>query len=146
MAGMSEERIAAGKRATERARAVLKPGDRLLVTKCGGGKGTVTFQGWDKDWIVTPSRNDVHASHILKVNGKPASFLDDTDQPDWVRTLERRLSEAQRDAALQRALADQRLNELRRLQRRGDAIGAILTGLHGLTELLDEPSDEDVPF
>lgn len=67
-------------RATERARAVLQPGDRLSVTLCGGGRGTVTMIGWDRTytgWIYSKTRDDIHASHILKVNGVPTSFRDE---------------------------------------------------------------------
>ena len=59
---------------TAAARAVLLPGDKLYIERCGGIKSTVKFLRWDKDWIVTPTLSDVHARHILKVNGKPQRF------------------------------------------------------------------------
>jgi len=59
---------------TAAARAVLLPGDKLYVERCGGIKSTVKFLRWDKDWIVTPTLSDVHARHIIKVNGKPHRF------------------------------------------------------------------------
>lgn len=73
---MSDEEIAAGKRATERARFILKPGDRLTVTHCPGTKRWIVFDGWDGDWICSRTRNDYHASHVSKVNGVPTSFRD----------------------------------------------------------------------
>lgn len=72
-------RVAALNRATGRARAMLRPGDRLHVTRCGGSKAVVTFTGFDSffpDWICSATRNDIHAFHIYKVNGAPVSFDD----------------------------------------------------------------------
>ena len=76
---MTPEQIAHSKRATARARAVLKPGDRLSVTLCADGRGTVTMRGWDGDWITSATRNDIHAMHIIKVNGCWMTFRDDHD-------------------------------------------------------------------
>ncbi len=71
--------IAHARRAAVRARAVLKPGDKLLVTRCCNARGvTVRFVGWDGDWILTPTLSDVSSRCILKVNGKPVSFCDPT--------------------------------------------------------------------
>lgn len=69
-------------RAAERARAVLKPGDRLLVKTCGNSRGTsVTMKGWSPyfpDFIAsrTMDEDELHPINVLKVNGKPVSFAD----------------------------------------------------------------------
>lgn len=60
--------------AEERARAVLKPGDRLRVARCAGVKINVTMTGWDGRWITSAKYNDIHALHVEKVNGKPVNF------------------------------------------------------------------------
>lgn len=79
MARMSAARCAELRRATERARATLRPGDRLRVNGCGGTSATVTMTGWCPlypNWITSKSRDDIHAMHITKVNGVPTSFAD----------------------------------------------------------------------
>lgn len=75
---LSGERLAEMGRATERAKAVLRPGDRLVVTSCPGTKRWVRFIGWDGSWIVTATRDDFSAINISKVNGVPTSFADPT--------------------------------------------------------------------
>jgi len=65
------------RRATERARAVLRPGDRICFTVCCEQRRHVVMTGWDGDWIASATKNDIHASSIYKVNGKPTSFLGD---------------------------------------------------------------------
>lgn len=79
MARMSSEQIAHAKRATERARDALKPGDVIQFTRCGGTKARAIFKGWDRDWICSATCNDIHALHIFKLNGEPVSFADPTD-------------------------------------------------------------------
>lgn len=80
---VSEARRAATSRATARAKAVLKPGDRLYCGGCGGTRFTVTMTGWDGEhWITSKTKNDIHASHIIKVNGVPTSFWDDGEPYD----------------------------------------------------------------
>jgi hypothetical protein len=81
---MTDAQRAASKRATERARASLKPGDKIRVTGCGGTVATCRFVGFDtksdgspSDWICSRTRDDIHASHIFRVNGVPTSFRDD---------------------------------------------------------------------
>lgn len=72
--------------ATDRARDVLKPGDRLYVIRCGGSKSTITMTGWDGNWITCRSRDDIAAVNVLRVNGKPVAFgaepLSDTHRPE----------------------------------------------------------------
>lgn len=73
---MTAEQIAHSKRATTLARQMLKPGDWLYVSGCAGTRSRVRMTGWDRDWITSATRNDIHAMHILRVNGKPMSFRD----------------------------------------------------------------------
>lgn len=76
-------------RAADRARAVLKPGDRIRVTRCGGASPTYTFDGW-ASWLTPeyagrPPRwmqsksgiDDLSPFCVLAVNGVPTSFRDD---------------------------------------------------------------------
>lgn len=60
--------------AEDRARRLLKVGDRLRVARCGGQKVTVTMTGWDGRWITSAKYNDIHARHVEKVNGVPVNF------------------------------------------------------------------------
>ena len=83
---MTEERRREAGRATERAKAALKPGDRLRVRRCGGREVTVTFKCWDllhPKWINSASLDDIHALHIVKVNGVKTGFSDDDMVERW---------------------------------------------------------------
>ncbi len=73
---MTPEQIDHMERATERARAVLKPGDWLTVRNCGDSRSRVRMTGWDGDWICSRTRSDIHALHVLKVNGDWIGFDD----------------------------------------------------------------------
>ena len=56
-------------RAAAKAREVLKPGDRLRVTKCPGTKRWITFAGMDGDWICSKSGiNDYSPSSVDRIN------------------------------------------------------------------------------
>lgn len=68
-------------RAIDRARAALKPGDRIAFTSCPGTARTATFVGWDGNWICSKTRSDISARCIFKLNGQPVSFGD----PPWER-------------------------------------------------------------
>jgi hypothetical protein len=69
------ERVAAFLRAEAAARAVLKPGDRIRVTKCPGTKRWITFAGWDGYWIVSKSGiNDYAPGCVDRVNGQAVDF------------------------------------------------------------------------
>lgn len=58
-----------------RAKQVLKQGDRIRVTHCPGTKRTITFDHWDGNWIVSKSgKDDYSAMSIDMLNGKPISF------------------------------------------------------------------------
>lgn len=61
--------------AEENAKKVLKPGDRLRVTKCPGTKRWITFAGWDGHWIVSKSGiDDYSPMNVDMLNGKPVDF------------------------------------------------------------------------
>lgn len=76
---MTEEEKQAGRarflRAVENAKKVLKPGDRVRVTKCPGRKRTITFAGWDGCWMVSKSGvDDYSAGCVDRVNGEEVDF------------------------------------------------------------------------
>ena len=61
--------------AEQNAKKVLKPGDRIRVTKCPGTKRWVTFAGWDGHWIVSKSGiNDYSPGAVDMLNGEPVDF------------------------------------------------------------------------
>jgi hypothetical protein len=61
--------------AAQNAKLVLKPGDRIRVSKCPGKKRWVTFAGWDGSWIVSKSGiNDFSPGAVDMLNGKPIDF------------------------------------------------------------------------
>ena len=61
--------------AIENAKSVLKPGDRLRVTKCPGNKRWITFAGWDGIWIVSKSGiNDFSPRCVDRVNDHAIDF------------------------------------------------------------------------
>lgn len=66
-------------RAIDRARASLKPGDRIAFASCPGTPRTATFVGWEGNWICSKTRNDISARCIFKLNGQHVSFGD----PPW---------------------------------------------------------------
>lgn len=72
---MSPERIEKAKLAIENAKKILKEGDRIRVSRCGGIVATYTFSHWDGNWIVSKSGiDDLSASSISRVNGQPVKF------------------------------------------------------------------------
>lgn len=68
-------------RATERAKAVLKRGDVIQYTLCGGARGRATFVEWDGSWACSISRSDIHALSIFRLNGELVSFRDNGEDP-----------------------------------------------------------------
>lgn len=75
MARLTQEEIALINLATFHAKNILKAGDRIRASRCGGIRATYTFVCWDGDWIVTKSGiNDIAAIHIDKVNGNQVNF------------------------------------------------------------------------
>jgi len=77
MGNLTPEQLDEIRRATARAKAVLKPGDRICTRRCGGGLHTYTFAGWDGDWITTKGgTDDISARNIVKLNGEAVRFGD----------------------------------------------------------------------
>lgn len=61
--------------AEQNAKKVLKPGDRLRVTKCPGTKRWITFAEWDGHWIVSKSGiNDYSPMCVDMLNGEAVDF------------------------------------------------------------------------
>lgn len=61
--------------AFENAKLVLKPGDRIRVTKCPGTRRWITFAGWDGYWIVSKSGGDDYSARCIdRVNDSPVDF------------------------------------------------------------------------
>ena len=57
------------------AKAVLKKGDRLRVSKCPGTKRMITFSHFDGIWIVSKSGiDDYHPINVDLLNGNPINF------------------------------------------------------------------------
>ena len=76
--------------AEQNAKKVLKPGDRIRVSKCPGTKRWVTFSGWDGHWIVSKSGiNDFSPAAVDMLNGEPVDFKTDEQ-------IERHNTEVQR--------------------------------------------------
>ena len=69
------EKIQQHRKATELAKNVLKPGDKIRCTRCPGRLVTYRFSHWDGSWIVSASGiNDIAATSIDRLNGQPISF------------------------------------------------------------------------
>lgn len=61
--------------AAEKAKKVLKPGDKIRVKRCHSRKSTITFVGWDGHWIVSKSGvSDYSACGIDRLNGQSVDF------------------------------------------------------------------------
>lgn len=62
--------------ATQRAKKVLKKGDRIRVTKCPGTKRTITFDHWecDNEIISKSGRGEYAACNIDRLNGEHVDF------------------------------------------------------------------------
>lgn len=70
------ERIALVRRATERAKATVKPGDWVQRRLCGGATGRFRFTHWDGFWMCGATVTDCAATNVFKLNGQPISFAD----------------------------------------------------------------------
>ena len=69
------EKIKQSRKATERAKKVLKPGDKIRSRRCPGRLVTYRFSHWDGSWIVSASGiDDIAAVNIDRLNGQPISF------------------------------------------------------------------------
>jgi len=61
--------------AEQNAKKVLKPGDRVRVSKCPGTKRWVTFAGWNGHWIVSKSGiDDYSPGAVDMLNGAEVDF------------------------------------------------------------------------
>ncbi len=61
--------------AEKNAKAVLKVGDRLRVSKCPGTKRWITFAHWSGHWIVSKSGIDDYSPlHVDMLNGESIDF------------------------------------------------------------------------
>jgi hypothetical protein len=61
--------------AVNRAKQMLKPGDRVGATKCPGNRRVFTFSHWDGCWMVSKSGiNDYHPASVYSINGQKVDF------------------------------------------------------------------------
>lgn len=75
MAIISPEEMIKVLSATDNAKRILKPGDRIRSNRCCGVKTSYTFDGWDRDWVISKSGiNDIAACSIDLLNGEPVDF------------------------------------------------------------------------
>ncbi|UTC28316.1 hypothetical protein GURKE_02850 [Brevundimonas phage vB_BpoS-Gurke] len=78
MAQVTEEQKAHYARSVTRAKALLRRGDKVRLTICGGGQATYVFADWDGEWMVSKSGvNELHPYNVVRLNGKPLSFRDE---------------------------------------------------------------------
>lgn len=83
------ERRAHLDRATARAKAVVKVGDRISATFDAGVKKTFRFKHWENGhWLCGRLISDCHAFHIYQINGQPVSFRDPIDKLALRREIE----------------------------------------------------------
>lgn len=71
------ERDAQYARAAANAKRILKPGDKIMVKRCGGMKVRYEFAGWCRNgqWAFSKTGvDDIHAINIYKVNGRFVDF------------------------------------------------------------------------
>jgi hypothetical protein len=74
---MTEEQIILCRKATANAKLVLKSGDKIRVSRCGGIRATYVFSHWDGNWAVSKSGiDDLSANSIDRLNGKPVNFAE----------------------------------------------------------------------
>jgi hypothetical protein len=60
--------------AFERAKKVLKPGDRISRKMCAGARGTFKFTHWEGMWACGRTVSDCSSMNIYRVNGKDVDF------------------------------------------------------------------------
>lgn len=66
--------------AEKNAKAVLRVGDRLRVTKCPGKKRWITFASWSGHWIVSKSGiDDFSPLCVDMLNGESIDFTKSAD-------------------------------------------------------------------
>ena len=72
-----QKRLDRFRRAGDRAKKVLKVGDRLQVEYgCSERLINVTMTGWEVGWICCRTYNDISPRWVRKVNGQPVNFDD----------------------------------------------------------------------
>jgi hypothetical protein len=108
-------------RAADRARKVLKPGDRLtLGSSCGGSTQTVTFSHWsdglglpdpNSDTFSSRTLDDLSPWNITKVNGKAVTFRD----PAGIAVVQADNARFEQERALLHAAQVQRRRRLMRI-------------------------------
>ncbi len=69
--------------AAQRAREVLKTGDRVQVDHCPKGRITVTMTGWSGDYFTSATHDDLVPGCIVKVNGHPIRFIRPDEEQEW---------------------------------------------------------------
>lgn len=66
----------------------LKPGDKVRVAKCPGGKRTIIFERFDGIWIVSKSGiRDFHPACVDRVNGESVSFGKSLEMPEHLKIV-----------------------------------------------------------
>lgn len=95
MAQATEEQKAHYARCVARAKSLLRRGDKVRLSICGGGQATYVFECWDGEWMLSKSGvNELHPYNVVRLNGKAISFRDDGHRDVAALILERRKSEA----------------------------------------------------
>jgi len=97
--------------ALQHAKAVVKKGDKLRVSKCPGTKRTVTFECWDGPgscWMVSKSGiDDYHPVTIDRINGVPVDIS--AGYQMYIEAAKTRVAEID-EARLKRSTASGRLH------------------------------------
>ena len=71
----TEKKLLLLRRATKAAKKLLKKGDKIGCTRCGGIKRVYVFSHWDGCWAVSASGiDDISAGNIYSLNGKQIDF------------------------------------------------------------------------
>lgn len=60
--------------AAKRAKAKLRPGDRIRVTACPGNKRWATFDHFEGEWVISRTGNIYHPANIDKVFEELVNF------------------------------------------------------------------------
>ncbi|USN15426.1 hypothetical protein KIKIMORA_02800 [Brevundimonas phage vB_BpoS-Kikimora] len=99
MAQVTEEQRAHYGRSVTRAKALLRRGDKVRLTICGGGEATYVFDCWDGEWMISKSGIDeLHPYNVVRLNGKPLSFRDEHHRVVSAMILERKAEAAHVEA------------------------------------------------
>jgi len=60
--------------AAKRAKAKLRPGDRIRVTACPGNKRWATFDHFEGEWVISRTGQIYHPANIDKVFDELVNF------------------------------------------------------------------------